>query len=201
MAVTNDRMRPDLENLLRQGLVEMKSIPHEDNGFPPTAYSYQERTPLSDANAKRRQRSGAIPRIYETPRSPSRCGPLPALSKSGREDRRPGRSKPSRRSRLRIEEASLSRSREARRRPQFRLRQTCGPSPTRTDFEVVRGKIPVPDVRIEYETLTERARSRGPRTCHRPLSRTKSRRKSPRRILALRPCRRCFKAQQDFGSA
>jgi hypothetical protein len=28
----NDRVRPDLENLLRQGLVEMKSIPHEEMG-------------------------------------------------------------------------------------------------------------------------------------------------------------------------
>jgi len=28
----NDRMRPDVENLFRQGLVEMKSIPHEEMG-------------------------------------------------------------------------------------------------------------------------------------------------------------------------
>ena len=28
----NDRLRPDVENLLRQGLVEMKSIPHEETG-------------------------------------------------------------------------------------------------------------------------------------------------------------------------
>jgi hypothetical protein len=28
----NDRMRPDVENLVRQGLVEMKSIPHEEMG-------------------------------------------------------------------------------------------------------------------------------------------------------------------------
>jgi hypothetical protein len=28
----DDRMRPDVENLVRQGLVEMKSIPHEETG-------------------------------------------------------------------------------------------------------------------------------------------------------------------------
>jgi hypothetical protein len=28
----HDRMRPDLENLLRQGLLEMKSVPHEETG-------------------------------------------------------------------------------------------------------------------------------------------------------------------------
>jgi hypothetical protein len=28
----DDRMKPDLENLVRQGLVEMKSIPHEEKG-------------------------------------------------------------------------------------------------------------------------------------------------------------------------
>jgi hypothetical protein len=28
-----DRVRPDLENLIRQGLVEMKSIPHEEMGY------------------------------------------------------------------------------------------------------------------------------------------------------------------------
>jgi hypothetical protein len=27
-----ERMRPDIENLMRQGLVEMKSIPHEEMG-------------------------------------------------------------------------------------------------------------------------------------------------------------------------
>ena len=154
----DDRMRPDVENLVRQGLVEMKSIPHEETG------SHQLLTLTKNGHRflTQTQSAGKEQALYHgftKPREAHHDADLYRLyQKAAEEDRKPGRPKPSRRSRLRTEEAALPRSREARRRIANPPKPSA-PSPTRTGFKVVRGKIPVPDVRIEYETREgERAR-------------------------------------------
>ena len=111
-----DRFRPDTENLIRQGLIQVKAIPHDNNRVPHVADAHEARTSFPHGDAGRRKGSGSLSRICQAPRSPSRRGPLWPLSKSIRNDRTARRDESAGRSRLRDEEAYLPRSREARSR-------------------------------------------------------------------------------------
>jgi len=49
-----DRMRPDVENLIREGLVQMKSIPHEEKGSRQFAHAHQVGPPFPHRKQERR---------------------------------------------------------------------------------------------------------------------------------------------------
>jgi hypothetical protein len=50
------RMRPDVENLIRQGLVQMKSIPHEERGSRQFPMSTRARSPSGVSYSMRAER-------------------------------------------------------------------------------------------------------------------------------------------------
>ena len=64
-------MRPDIENLMRQGLVEMKSIPHEEMGsrnlFTLTKNAHRFLTDTQSAGKE----SGSLPRNSPNPAKPT----------------------------------------------------------------------------------------------------------------------------------
>src|SRR5205807_7948623 len=107
-----ERMRPDIENLMRQGLVAMKAIPHEEMGsrklLTLTKNGHRFLTETQSAGKGQVLYSG-----FTKAHKPRRRS-LPALPKGCREDRGARRQKSPGSSRLRDEEATLPRSREAR---------------------------------------------------------------------------------------
>jgi len=153
----NDRMRPDVENLLRQGLVEMKSIPHEEMG------SRQLLTLTKNGHRflSQTQSDGKGQTLYHgftKPREAHHDADLYRLYQKATEkiERQGGRH-------LRVvldyelkkhlfrDLAKLGKDRNSA-DGKHAIAEKHG-------LQVVRGKIPVPDVRIEYETRDgERAR-------------------------------------------
>jgi hypothetical protein len=153
-----DRVKPDVENLVRQGLVQMKSIPHEEQGS---------RTLLALAKPGRRLlvenrfagKDQALYLGFAKPRDAHHDADLYRLYQKAAEkiERAGGRN-------LRV-----VLDYELKKRVYHDLTK-LGPDRTssaskrivaeRHGLEVVRGKIPLPDVRIEYDTSDgERARA------------------------------------------
>jgi len=152
-----DRVRPDVENLVRQGLVQMKSVPHEEKGS---------RQLLALTKAGHRFLTGnrfagkdqALYHGFANPREAHHDADLYRLYQKAGD---------------KIEHAGGKNLRvvldyELRKRVYHDLAK-LGPDRVsaeskhtvaeRNGLQVVRGKIPIPDVRIEYDTAGgERAR-------------------------------------------
>jgi hypothetical protein len=153
----NDRMRPDVENLLRQGLVEMKSIPHEEMGSRQllTLTKNGHRFLMQTQSAGKGQ---ALYHGFTKPREAHHDADLYRLYQKAA---------------AKIEDEG---GRNLRVILDYELKKhlyrdlaKLGTDRHSVDgkraiaekygLQVVRGKIPVPDVRIEYETRDgERAR-------------------------------------------
>jgi len=151
------RMRPDIENLMRQGLVEMKSIPHEEMGsrklltLTKNAHRFLTET----------QRAGKGQVLYHgftKPREANHDADLYRLYQNAAEkiEGQGGRN-------LRVVLDYEMKKRL------YRDLAKLGPGRASSEqkhlvaerhgLQVVRGKIPVPDIRIEYEARDgERAR-------------------------------------------
>jgi len=153
----NDRMRPDVEHLVRQGLIEMKSIPHEETG--------SRRLLTLSKNGHRfltqTQSAGKAQALYHgfaKPREAHHDADLYRLYQ---------------RAAAKIESQGGKNLRvvldyELKKRVYHDLAK-LGPDRASAEskrtvadqhgLQVVRGKIPLPDVRIEYDTPDgERAR-------------------------------------------
>jgi hypothetical protein len=152
-----DRMRPDLENLFRQGLAEMKSIPHEESG------SRQLLTLTKNGHRllKATQVAGKQQALYHgftKPREAHHDADLCRLyqKEADKIERQGGRNLRvvldyELKKRLYHDLAKLGKQRNSA--------DSKRAIAERHGLQVVRGKIPLPDVRIEYETRDgERAR-------------------------------------------
>jgi hypothetical protein len=152
-----DRMRPDVENLVRQGLVEMKSIPHEETGsrqlLTLTKHGHRFLTQTQSAG-----KGQALHHGFTKPREAHHDADLYRLYQkaAAKIEGQGGRN------------LRLVLDYELKKRLYHDLAK-LGDDRNSTDskraiaekhgLQVVRGKIPVPDVRIEYETRDgERAR-------------------------------------------
>jgi hypothetical protein len=153
----DDRVRPDVENLVRQGLVEMKSIPHEESG------SRQLLTLTKNGHRflKQTQSAGKGQALYHgftKPREAHHDADLYRLYQraAAKIEGNGGRNLRvvldyELKKRLYHDLAKLGEKRNS----------VDGKHAIAEEYglQVVRGKIPVPDVRIEYETPAgERAR-------------------------------------------
>lgn len=152
-----DRMRPDLENLIRQGLVEMKSIPHEETGSRQLlTLSRQGHRFLSQTQSAGKDQ--VLYHGFAKPREAHHDADLYRLYQkaAAKIEGQGGRH-------LRVvldyelkkhlyrDLAKLGKDRNSA-DGKHAIAEKHG-------LRVVRGKIPVPDVRIEYETRDgERAR-------------------------------------------
>jgi len=151
------RMRPDIENLMRRGLVEMKSIPHEEMGsrklltLTKNAHRFLTET----------QRAGKGQVLYHgftKPREANHDADLYRLYQKAAEmiERQGGRNLRvvldyEMKKRLYRDLAKLGPGRDSSKNKHLVAE--------RHGLQVVRGKIPVPDIRIEYEARDgERAR-------------------------------------------
>jgi hypothetical protein len=154
---STDRMKPDVENLVRQGLVEMKSIPHEETGSRQllTLTKNGHRFLMQTQSAGKGQ---ALYRGFAKPREAHHDADLYQLYQEAAKkiERQGGRN-------LRV-----VLDYELKKRVYHHLAK-LGPDrdsaegkrtvAERHGLHVVGGKIPLPDVRIEYDTLDgERAR-------------------------------------------
>jgi hypothetical protein len=152
-----DRMRPDVENLIRQGLVEMKSIPHEETGSR-QLLTLTKNGHLFLSETQTAGRGQALYHGFTKPREAHHDADLYRLYQKAavKLERQGGRN-------LRVvldyelkkhlyrDLANLGKDRHS----------VDGKHATaqKHGLQVVRGKIPVPDIRIEYETRDgERAR-------------------------------------------
>lgn len=153
----HDRMRPDLENLLRQGVVEMKSVPHEETG----SRQLLTLTKSGHRFLTQTQRAGKSQALYHgftKSREAHHDADLYRLYQkaAGKIERQGGRNLRvvldyEFKKRLYHDLAKLGKDRNSA-DGKHAVAQKHG-------LQVVRGKIPVPDVRIEYETRDgERAR-------------------------------------------
>jgi hypothetical protein len=153
----NDRMRPDLQNLFRQGLAEMKSIPHEESG------SRQLLTLTKNGHRllKETQVAGKQQALYHgftKPREAHHDADLYRLYQKEAEkiERKGGRNLRvvldyELKKRLYHDLAKLGKDGNSS--------ENKRAIAERHGLQVVRGKIPLPDVRIEYEMPDgERAR-------------------------------------------
>jgi hypothetical protein len=151
------RMRPDIKNLMRQGLVEMKSIPHEEMGsrklLTLTKNGHRFLTDTHSAG-----KGQVLYHGFTKPREANHDADLYRLYQKAAEkiERRGGRN-------LRVVLDYEMKKRL------YRDLAKLGPGRAssgqkhlvaeRHGLQVVRGKIPVPDIRIEYEARdSERAR-------------------------------------------
>ena len=153
----NPSWRPDVENLVRQGLVQMKTIPHEERGsrqlLALTRPGLRFLTEQQAADKDQALYSG-----FAKPREAHHDADLYRLYQRAAEkiERAGGKN-------LRVVLDYELKKRVYRDLAKFGLARTS-PENRRTVAErhglsVVRGKIPLPDVRIEYET-PEGARAR-----------------------------------------
>lgn len=153
----DDRMRPDVENLIRQGLVEMKSIPHEEMGsrhlLTLTRNGHRFLTQTQSAGKGQTLYHG-----FTKPREAHHDADLYRLYQkvSAKIENQGGRNLRvvldyELKKRLYHDLAKLGKDHNSA-DGKHAVAEKHG-------FQVVRGKIPVPDVRIEYETRDgERAR-------------------------------------------
>ena len=152
-----DRMRPDVENLIRQGLVLMKSIPHEEKGSRQllTLTKAGHRFLTENRFAGKEQ---ALYFGFAKPREAHHDADLYRLYQkaAGKVERAGGRN-------LRVVlDYELKKSLYhdlAKLGPDRASAESKRTIAERHGLQVVRGKIPLPDVRIEYDTPDgERAR-------------------------------------------
>jgi hypothetical protein len=153
----NDRMRPDVENLLRQGLVEMKSIPHEEMGSRQllTLTKNGHRFLMQTQSAGKGQ---AVYHGFIKPRDAHHDADLYRLYQKAAAKIESQGGKNLRvvldyelKKHLNRDLAKLGEDRHSA-DGQHAIAEKYG-------LQIVQGKIPVPDVRIEYETRDgERAR-------------------------------------------
>ena len=152
-----DRMRPDVENLIRQGLVLMKSIPHEEKGSRQllTLTKAGHRFLTENRFAGKEQ---ALYFGFAKPREAHHDADLYRLYQkaAGKVERAGGRN-------LRVVlgyELKKSLYHDlAKLGPDRASAESKRTIAERHGLQVVRGKIPLPDVRIEYDTPDgERAR-------------------------------------------
>jgi len=153
----DDRMRPDVENLIRQGLVEMKSIPHEEMGsrqlLTLTKKGHRFLTQTQSAG-----KGQAVYHGFTKPREAHHDADLYRLYQkaSAKIEGQGGRNLRvvldyELKKRLYHDLAKLGKDRNSA-DGKHAIAERHG-------LQVVREKIPVPDVRIEYETRDgERAR-------------------------------------------
>jgi hypothetical protein len=152
-----DRMRPDLENLFRQGLIEMKSIPYETIGS---------RQLLTLAKNGHRflvetQRAGKGQALYHGFAKPREAHHDADLYRLYRKAAAKIAGEGGRNLRVVLDyELKKHLYRDLAKFGEDRKSATAKHAVADTHgLKVVRGKIPVPDVRIEYETRDgERAR-------------------------------------------
>ena len=153
----DDRMRPDVENLVRQGLVEMKSIPHQESGsrqlLTLTKNGHRFLTQTQSAG-----KGQALYHGFAKPREAHHDADLYRLYQkaAAKIEGQGGRNLRvvldyELKKRLYHDLAKLGEKRNSM-DDKHAIAEKHG-------LQVVRGKIPVPDVRIEYETPDgERAR-------------------------------------------
>jgi hypothetical protein len=153
----DDRMRPDVENLVRQGLVEIKSIPHEEMGSRQllTLTKNGHRFVTQTRSAPKGQ---VLYHGFTKPREAHHDADLYRLYQKAAEkiERQGGRN-------LRVVlDYELKKHLYRDLAKLGKVRNSSDANHDVADkhgLHVVRGKIPVPDVRIEYETRDgERAR-------------------------------------------
>lgn len=151
------RMRPDVESLLRQGLVQMKSVPHEDKGSRQLlALTKTGRRLLKEAQIVRKEQ--VLYHGFTKPREAHHDADLYRLYQNAARkiERAGGRN-------LRV-----VLDYELKKRVYHELAK-LGPDRASAEskrtvaekhgLQVVRGKIPLPDVRIEYDSADgERSR-------------------------------------------
>lgn len=146
----DDRMRPDVENLARQGLVEMKSIAHEESGsrqlLTLTKYGHRFLTQTQSAG-----KGQALYHGFTKPREAHHDADLYRLYQkaAAKIEGQGGRNLRvvldyELKKRLYHDLAKLGEKRNSA-DGKHAIAEKHG-------LQVVRGKIPVPDVRIEYET-------------------------------------------------
>jgi hypothetical protein len=146
----NDRLRPDVENLLRQGLVEMKSVPHEEMGsrqlltLTKNGHRFLTQTQSAD-------KGQALYHGFIKPREAHHDADLYRLyQKVAAKIEGQGGSNLrvvldyEMKERLYHDLANLGKDRNSA--------DDKHAIAEKYRLQVVRGKIPVPDVRIEYET-------------------------------------------------
>jgi hypothetical protein len=153
----HDRLRPDLENLHRQGLVEMKSVPHEETGsrqlLTLTKNGHRFLTETRSAGEGQALHHG-----FTSPREAHHDVDLYRLYQkaAAKIEAQGGRN-------LRVVLDYELKKHLCRDLAKLGKDRDSGDGKhavaDRHGLQVVRGKIPVPDVRIEYETPDgERAR-------------------------------------------
>jgi len=151
------RMRPDIENLMRQGLVEMKSIPHEEMGSR-KLFTLTKNGHRFLAETQRAGKGQVLYHGFTKPRETNHDADLYRLYQKAAEkiEEQGGRNLGvvldyEMKKRLYRDLAKLGPG-EASSKNKHLVAERHG-------LQVVRGKIPVPDIRIEYETRDgERAR-------------------------------------------
>jgi hypothetical protein len=154
---SNDRMRPDVENLIRQGLVEMKSIPHEETGsrqlLTLTKNGHRFLTQTQSAG-----KAQALHHGFAKPREAHHDADLYRLYQkaAAKIEGQGGHN-------LRVVLDDELKKRVyhdlAKLGPDRNSAESKRTIAERHGLQVVRGKIPLPDVRLEYDTPDgERAR-------------------------------------------
>jgi hypothetical protein len=154
---SNDRMRPDVENLVRQGLVEMKSIPHEETRsrqlLTLTKNGHRFLTQTQSAG-----KAQALHHGFAKPREAHHDADLYRLyQKAAAKIKGQG----GRNLRVVLDYELKKRVYHdlAKLGPDRSSAESKRTIAERHGLQVVRGKIPLPDVRIEYDTPDgERAR-------------------------------------------
>lgn len=145
-----DRMRPDVENLIRQGLVQMKSIPHEEKGSRQllTLTKAGHRLLTENRFAAKDQ---ALYSGFAKPREAHHDADLYRLYQkaANKIERAGGRN-------LRVVLDYELKKRVYRDLAKLGSDRTSAEGKRavaeRHRLQIVRGKIPLPDVRIEYDT-------------------------------------------------
>ena len=154
---SDDRMRPDVENLARQGLVAMKSIPHEETG------SHQLLTLTKNGHRflTQTQRAGRHQALYHGFAKPREAHHDADLYRLYQRAAKKIESQGGRNLRVVLDYELKKRVYHdlARLGPDRVSAESKRAVAEQHGLQVGRGKIPLPDVRIEYDTQEgERAR-------------------------------------------
>jgi hypothetical protein len=178
-------MKPDVENLVRQVLTELKSIPHVETGsrqvLTLTKNGHRFLTHTQSAG-----NGHALYHGFTKPREPRHDADLYRLyQKAASKIESQNGQNPSI-----VLDYELKRHLYRNFAKLAKDRNFVDSNHTiagRHGLWVVRGKIPVPDVRIEMKLAMETG-ARGPRTCHVSLPQSVSHGKTSPWTLALRSC-------------
>jgi hypothetical protein len=154
---SDDRMRPDVENLVRQGLVQVKSIPHEETG------SRQLLTLTKNGHRflTQTQRAGKHQALYHGFAKPREAHHDADLYRLYQRAAKKIESQGGRNLRVVLDYELKKRVYHdlAKLGPDRASAESKRTVAEQHGLHVVRGKIPLPDVRIEYDTPDgERAR-------------------------------------------